>query len=256
MDVLTSDLLIDFSRNHTPIHVIDIETTGFSLTDDEIVEIAITSASDGETQSTLVKPSRKSANATTHVTGISDDDLVDAPPIGQALTWLSQFVDFNHDIFIAHNGDRFDFPRINLNLTESRVSRSGITADRQIDSLYVARQVVPWGSVVSHNLQTLMHYCGIDAVQDHRAGSDTEHTLSVLLSIIDDAASDERAYHDVNDLIMRSRDSYKPNRDDKSLRQMLKQIETFKDTADPTMLNYVIDQYKMKLKSTYGRKVN
>ena len=37
---------------------------------------------------------------------------------------------------------------------------------------------------------------------------------------------------------------------------MLKQIETFKDTADPTMLKYVTDQYKMKLESTYGRKVN
>ena len=256
MDVLTSESLLDFSRRHKPIHVIDIETTGFSLTDDEIVEIAITSASTGETQSTLVKPLRKSANATTHVTGISDDDLVDAPHIGQALTWLSQFVNFNDDIFVAHNGNRFDFPRINLNLTESRVSRSGITEDRQIDSLFVARQVVPWGSVVSHNLQTLMHRCGIDAIQDHRAGSDTEHTLSVLLSLIDDASADERAYHDVGDLINRSRLSYKPTRDDKSLRQMLKQIETFKDTADPDMLNALIDQYKIKLKSTYGRMVN
>lgn len=255
MNALTADALIDYSRNHTPIHVIDIETTGFSLTDDEIVEVAVTSASNLETRSTLVKPVRMSANATSHVTGITEDDLVNAPRIGAALTWLSQFVDFNNDIFIAHNGDRFDFPRLNLHLTESRVSRLGITANRQIDSLLVARQVVPWGSVVSHNLQTLMSYCGIDATQDHRAGSDTEHTLSVLLSLLDESSVDDRAYFDVDDLIERSRLSYKPDRNDKSLRQMLKHIQQFKDSADPDMLMALENQYKIKLKSTYGRKV-
>lgn len=255
MSVLTSDALIEFARNDTPVHVIDIETTGFSLTDDEIVEVAVTSASNLETHSTLVKPVRKSANATTHVTGISDDDLVDAPGIGAALTWLSQFVDFNNDIFIAHNGDRFDFPRLNLHLTESRVSRMGISADRQIDSLFVARQVVPWGSVVSHNLQTLMLRCGINETQDHRAGSDTEHTLRVLMSLLDESSVDERAYSDVSDLIVRSRASYTPSRDDKSLRTMLKHIHEFRDSADPNMLAALENQYKIKLKSTYGRKV-
>jgi DNA polymerase III epsilon subunit-like protein len=63
--------------------VIDLETTGFNPREDRVVEMACVLVECGgivETWSTLVDPARPIPPYATRVHGITDEDVVDAPP--------------------------------------------------------------------------------------------------------------------------------------------------------------------------------
>ena len=84
--------------------VFDIETTGFSVNFNEIIEIGAVKIKNGiqlDTFSTFVRPSRKISRKISELTNISNEDVAKAPAIEEV---LPKFVEFIGDsILVAHN---------------------------------------------------------------------------------------------------------------------------------------------------------
>ena len=86
--------------------VVDTETTGLDSQKDRLIEIAAIRVRGGKEVArfeTLVKPGRKLSKKITEITGITDEELKDAPTPQDA---LQRFVDFlMDDIIVAHNAN-------------------------------------------------------------------------------------------------------------------------------------------------------
>ena len=219
---LTSNKLREYSHEIRPTFVIDLETTGLAK-DDEIVEIGVYDYTGNRTWDTLVRPTHKSADATTFITGISDEMVADAPNIVEALDLLSEVVDLKDGLFIAHNGRTFDFPRLNHVLDEN--GHPIIDVERTLDSCRVARILIPHGLTTTHRLETLLGFYGIDEVQDHRAGSDCRQTALVLDHLIDERNAGFVGFRSVEKMMEYSERTIPwPRADEKKARTWLKSL--------------------------------
>src|SRR5687768_5700898 len=94
--------------SETTFCVVDLETTGGSPASAAITEVGAVKVRRGEmvgTFQTLVDPGQPVPAFVRLLTGISDELLVEAPPIG---TVLPSFLEFARDtVLVAHNA-RFD----------------------------------------------------------------------------------------------------------------------------------------------------
>jgi DNA polymerase-3 subunit epsilon len=96
-----------------PIAFIDLETTGISITQDRIVEIAVIKIStDGSRQikRKLIQPGIPIPESSSAVHGITDEMVKDAPTFKQVANEFKQFMD-NCDIG-GYNSNRFDIPML------------------------------------------------------------------------------------------------------------------------------------------------
>ena len=84
--------------------VLDLETTGLSPKSDRIIEIGAARVRQGkveEVYSTFVNPGRLLTEHTIELTGIRDENLLDAPLIEDV---LEPFLDFiGNDCLLGHN---------------------------------------------------------------------------------------------------------------------------------------------------------
>ena len=96
-----------------PIAFIDLETTGISITNDRIIEIAIIKiVADGSRQvkRTLINPGMPIPPGATAVHGITDEMVKDAPTFKQVANECKQFMD--HCDIGGYNSNRFDIPML------------------------------------------------------------------------------------------------------------------------------------------------
>ena len=96
-----------------PIAFIDLETTGISITNDRIIEIAIVKiAADGTrlVKRKLINPGMPIPAGSTAVHGITDEMVKDAPSFKQAANEFKQFMD--HCDIGGYNSNRFDIPML------------------------------------------------------------------------------------------------------------------------------------------------
>lgn len=94
-----------------PIAVIDLETTGTNLATDRIVELAIVKVTaDGTRQvkRKLINPQMPIPKGASHVHGITNDMVKDAPTFRQVANEVKQFID-GCDLG-GYNSNRFDIP--------------------------------------------------------------------------------------------------------------------------------------------------
>lgn len=108
-----------------PLAFIDLETTGISLSNDRIVEIAIVRINtDGQKQvkRRLINPEMPIPKASSDVHGINDEMVKDAPTFKQVVNEIKQFLD-NCDLG-GYNSNRFDIP-----LLMEEMLRTGIEFD-------------------------------------------------------------------------------------------------------------------------------
>lgn len=134
--------------------IFDIETTGFSHTWSEIIQIAALRMRDGclapdETFSTFIRPLRRIPAFITEITGITDADVEDAPSAAEALFSFSRFV--GTTTLLGHNARRFDMPFIREGCARHKlpVRRVGF-----VDSLDFSRKL--WGGGVGHGLDAII----------------------------------------------------------------------------------------------------
>ncbi len=163
-----------------PIACVDLETTGTSITQDRIIEIAIIKVMpDGERINKVlrVNPEMPIAPGATEVHGITDADVSDCPTFKELANEVKQFIE-NCDL-CGFNSTRFDFAL----LTEEFL-RVDIDADlknrKLVDSFQIFVKQEPRSLTAAYKF-----YCGKELVNAHSALADAEATFEILLAQID-----------------------------------------------------------------------
>ncbi len=148
--------------------VFDLETTGVSPYNDEVIEISAVKARKGkvvEEFSQLVNPKRTIPFAASRVNNITDDMVSDAPFFDEVLRNFLKFV--GEDVLVGHNIQSFDMKFIYRDC--ERYFHQLITND-YVDTLILAKRCFPeWRH---RRLGDLADYYGISTQGAHRALAD------------------------------------------------------------------------------------
>lgn len=162
--------------------VVDTETTGLDSQKSRIIEIAAIRVRGGKEVArfeTLIKPGRKLGKKIVELTGITDDDLKDAPSQEEA---LQQFMDFlKDDIIVAHNAN-FDVDFLYDSMVRCDLKP---LMNNFIDTLRLAKYIT--ADVKNYKLETLAQKYQISQPTAHRAMADCETTKSLLEKLMEDA---------------------------------------------------------------------
>lgn len=161
---------LGFIDNYT---VLDLETTGFDPSYDEIIEIGAIKFSCGEKVSeftTLVKPENKIDSYITQLTGITNEMVKDAPKVEKVLPSLMNFI--GDSVIIAHNAN-FD---INFLYDNNMFHFAEPFANNFIDTLRISRRLF---KNIRHRLVDLANEFKIPYTVRHRAMADCEVTQRV-----------------------------------------------------------------------------
>jgi DNA polymerase-3 subunit epsilon len=177
----------------TPLHevtfvVVDLETTGLSATGCEITEVGAVKLRGGERLGelqTLVSPADGIPPAITALTGISDELVVDAPPIDAVLPAFLELLGPPHvpTVLVGHNV-RFDVGFLDAAL---RARAYDELRHRCVDTAALARRLVR-DEVTDLRLATLAQHLHAHTQPTHRALADARATVEVLHALLERAA--------------------------------------------------------------------
>ncbi|GAB3690800.1 DEDD exonuclease domain-containing protein [Nocardiopsis oceani] len=165
--------------------VVDLETTGTSASGSRITEVGAVRVRGGETVdefSTLVDPRTLIPANVTLLTGITQSMVATAPPIEEVLPRLLAFLATDPDtVLVAHNAP-FD-----TGFLKAACEREAVEwpAPPVVDTLRLARAVLPRPEVRNHRLGTLAAYFGAPTTPNHRALDDAKATVDVLHGLLE-----------------------------------------------------------------------
>ncbi len=197
---LVDDLkqIVTRSRNQSLLDsfvVFDIETTGFSCENNQIIEIGAVKVESGritDTFSTFVNPHEPIPFKIEKLTGITDEHVKDAPDITEV---LPQFLEFSKDcVLVAHNAN-FD-----ISFIETQARRQGFDFDATVvDTLPLARVLLE-----GHAKFTLDAVCkiyNISLENHHRAVDDAMATAKIFEKFVEKLVGDNiLSLDEVNEL--------------------------------------------------------
>lgn len=158
--------------------IVDLETTGLSPLNSEIIEIGAIKVVNNEVVDTMdvfVKPSRPLSPFTTRLTGITNEMVDEGLSIKQALKVFEEFSDGMR--LMAHNA-KFDMGFLD---TYMRKNLGKAAPTNTLDTLAMSRAIVK--DVPNHKLGTLATHFNIDYSGAHRSLRDCEITLEVYNNI-------------------------------------------------------------------------
>lgn len=159
--------------------VFDIETTGFSPVENNIIEIGAVKIENGEITdrfSTFVNPKEPIPYRIEKLTGINDSMVVDAPYINDALRRFAEFCEGS--VYVAHNAG-FD-----MSFLKAKEEAAGIFREYSYaDTLGLSRLLVP--EISRFKLDNLCKFFKISLENHHRAVDDAEATAHIFLKLIE-----------------------------------------------------------------------
>lgn len=160
--------------------VLDLETTGLDAEHDRVIEIAIVEMSRGEEihrYVRLVNPGREVSTEVTTITGITPEELADAPPFSELAAEIQARLEGR--ALVAYN---LGFDRSFLH---AEFERCGIRWEPRlcIDPLVFVRQLQR--NQGSKRLGAVAARMGIELERAHRADADAEATGRVLYALRD-----------------------------------------------------------------------
>jgi DNA polymerase III epsilon subunit family exonuclease len=162
--------------------VFDVETTGLSPHDgDRIIEIAAMKVKGLQVVDkfySLVNPKRRIPSEATNVHQITDEMVADAPTSEEALPRMIEFIGGG---CVAGHNVRFDLNFLchELHLAGRKLN-DGTPA---IDTLKMSRELLPYLS--NHKLAYLARSLGVTVTETHRAMSDVDITVKVMLRLLE-----------------------------------------------------------------------
>ncbi len=174
---MNRDSLRSFDPRGRPLRelvIFDLETTGLSPSDDEIIQIAASRIVDGRIDSddgffSYVRPRQRIDPFITSYTGITNEDVRDAPGPLEVLEEFSLYC--GDALLVAHNGHRFDIPFLRQ---VCRRRRCSVRDTNYIDSMHLSWRV--WGRArgMSHRLDSVVSRLRVRAagVRRHDARGD------------------------------------------------------------------------------------
>jgi DNA polymerase-3 subunit epsilon len=155
--------------------IFDLETTGLSPYDNEIIQIAAMKVQagrwdEGEFFDTFVRPQQRVPGFITGLTGITQAQVERAPSPVEALLNFSRFVG-EEAMLIAHNGPGFDMRFIAANCTRHGLP---VRETAMLDSRAFSRKI--WGGRSGHGLDPILQRLGLSAagVKRHDARGDVQ----------------------------------------------------------------------------------
>lgn len=177
--------------------VFDIETTGLSIINNKIIELAGVKMREGKVVDrfeTFVNPHEKIPYHIQQLTSITDDMVADAPELAPK---LREFLDFIGDaVLVAHNA-RFD-----IGFIQANCKTLGLPEVRNavLDTLELARFIHP--NLKNHRLNTLADKYKVSLENHHRAIDDSIALGGILFGLIADAAArNVTGLHQLNDYV-------------------------------------------------------
>ncbi|WP_051109740.1 3'-5' exonuclease [Gleimia europaea] len=162
--------------------VVDLETTGLGA-DSQMTEIGAVRLKNGEivdTFTTLVNPQMQIPPQITALTGITDLMVADAPHPDEAIRQFLHFAQLESSILIAHNAS-FDCGFLTRAATAANVEWP---CPSVVDTLALARALLPRPLVSNHRLGTLMRHFKISNDCAHRALADATATAQVFAGLV------------------------------------------------------------------------
>ena len=166
-----------------PLIVFDLETTGLDFIRDRIIQISYIKVSpDGteDRENIFVNPEKPIPHEVVELTGITDDDVKDAPTFKTLAPQLCE--KFKGCDFAGYNSNHFDIPML-----AEEFLRAGIDFDfskvRLIDAQTIFHKMERRNLAAAYKF-----YCGRKMEDDftaHRADEDTEATYRVLMGELD-----------------------------------------------------------------------
>ena len=156
---------------------VDVETTGFDSKKEKIIEIGMIKVVGGnivEEFSSLINPGKPIPARITSLTGISDDNIKDAPIFSDIAVKIDEFI--GSSLILAHNAP-FDAGFISNELAVCNITKQLV----YFDTLALARKAYP--SLPSHKLSAMATYLQLSDSQNHRALDDARLALNLFLSI-------------------------------------------------------------------------
>lgn len=160
--------------------VVDLETTGLDTNREYIIEIGAVKIENGgitEKFSTFVSSPVSLPTEIVELTGITENDLKDAPIIEEALKDLREFM--QGCMLVAHNLS-FDYAFLRNWGSECGLS-FGEFEKSALDTVELAREILE-NEVENFKLSTLAKYFGIEFTH-HRALNDAEATANILIEL-------------------------------------------------------------------------
>jgi len=164
--------------------VFDIETTGLSVTNNKIIELAGVKVKGGQEIdrfATFINPHEPIPYNIQQLTNITDEMVKGAPELEPK---LKEFVAFVGDaVLVAHNA-RFD-----IGFIQEACKRHGLPPldNPALDTLELARFIHP--NMKNHRLNTLSDLYKVALESHHRAIDDTIALAGVLAGLLKDAAA-------------------------------------------------------------------
>ncbi|MDF2659905.1 MAG: polymerase PolC [Paenibacillus sp.] len=173
----------DLSLAEATYVVFDIETTGLSVINNKIIELAGVKMQDGKVIDkfeTFVNPHEKIPYHITQLTHITDEMVVGAPELEDV---LPKFIEFVGDaVLVAHNA-KFDMGFIQESCKRQQLP---ILPNPVLDTLELARLLYP--SLKNHRLNTLSDKFKVSLDNHHRAVDDSAALGQVLFHMLKEAA--------------------------------------------------------------------
>lgn len=154
--------------------VLDLETTGLSVKEDQILEIGAVKVQGGEVTAsyeTFVNPGRKVPERITELTGIRDEMIANAPDVETA---VRGFLDFCGGLPLLGHNILFDYSFIKQAAINARLDFE----KEAWDTLKIARKALP--DLESRSLEALCGYYQIPREHAHRAMDDVLETLALV----------------------------------------------------------------------------
>lgn len=164
---------------NTSFTVVDVETTGLSSKSERIIEIALVKVENLkiiEKFSSLINPQKPIPIFITSFTGISNEDVEDAPVFHQVKDKILELLE--DSIIVAHNLP-FDLSFLK---DEFRIIGEDFNPENSICTLKLSRRMFP--SLRSKSLGSVADFLKIKNKNSHRALGDAETTAKILIKLI------------------------------------------------------------------------
>lgn len=220
---------------------IDIETTGFSPTNDRITEIGIIKVRNGvivDTYDQLINPGMEIPKFIEKLTGITNEMVLEMPTITEVLYEVKNFI--GNDILIGYNILSFDSNFLYDNFLRHC---EHIMSNDLSDAYLIAQETVAFWNCPNCKLNTIAKYLEIDCTNAHRALADAEVTHLCYEKIRNLVIEGNIPYENPND-VFEDKDFEKPA-PKKFVDFSQKQVK-FKELAATTTLKKIDEDFYKK----------
>ena len=167
------------ANNNLKIIWFDIETTGFNIFQNSIIEIAAIDNKERKFQS-LVSYDRPLPKKITQITNITDEMLLSQPSITTVLQNFVKFIKSDVDpnkvtYMIGHNINSFDIPFVKAQCAKYNIKFPRV---HTIDTMRMSQYILV--DQYSHSLAALCDLFGVSNSNAHRAMSDVNATRVIF----------------------------------------------------------------------------